>query len=266
MARRRDYPDEVDEPGIPGSDNRWYPSQGQARRAALREATRRGPGYGIAHDPRPARGSPHYHVANRASGVRVSGHFFYGARPPRRVYRDRPYRELEYEAGMVPLGGGEAELEQLLRQVDRAVGRSLARREPEAMFGWLRRRRPAPPPPPASRPPAPAADVYRTLASPGPPPTRQLARANLRVAVADLRAARQRLAAARKRRASAEQQFAEELRVIGGDFRLIDPAIRGERHAAGEAVAAAQAEVDRAEARLATARQDHAAAMGMPRP
>lgn len=73
-------------PGIPGGDNRWYPSQGQARAAALRLATAYGPGFRIAHDPRPQRGQPHYHVVDPA-GRRVSGHLFYGRRLPYKVPR-----------------------------------------------------------------------------------------------------------------------------------------------------------------------------------
>jgi hypothetical protein len=88
---------EVDHPGIPGARNEWYPGQGQARRAALTIAVQLGPGYRIAHDPRPARGLPHYHIVN-PRGERISGHFFYGRRPPRRVLRGRPWREAELEA------------------------------------------------------------------------------------------------------------------------------------------------------------------------
>jgi hypothetical protein len=95
---------EIDVPGIPG-DNQWFSNAGQARRAALRAATAAGPGFTIAHDGRPGRGQPHYHVVG-PGGVRVSGHFFYGNRVPRRVFRGRPTREsqlgfiareLEYE-------------------------------------------------------------------------------------------------------------------------------------------------------------------------
>lgn len=67
--------------GVPG-DNFYYGSQGEARRAALR-AMPRGGGYSLAHDPSPSRGQPHYHLVD-ANGQRVSGHFFYGSRVPRK--------------------------------------------------------------------------------------------------------------------------------------------------------------------------------------
>lgn len=94
IRRRRRRGQQVTHPGIPGADNRWFPSQGQARAAALRAATQMGPGVSIAHDPRPVRGQPHYHVVDTA-GRRVSGHFFYGRRKPRKAHRDRPWREHE---------------------------------------------------------------------------------------------------------------------------------------------------------------------------
>lgn len=86
--------DEVDVGGIPGADNRWYASAGQARKAALRRATQLGAGHRIVHDANPAIGQPHYHVVD-ANGQRVSGHFFYGRKPPRRILRGRPWREME---------------------------------------------------------------------------------------------------------------------------------------------------------------------------
>jgi hypothetical protein len=94
--RRPDETGQIDHPGIPGGDNRSFRSQGQARNAALAAANALGPGYTIAHDPRPARGQPHYHVV-APTGRRVSGHFFYGRRAPRRVLRGRPWREFEGE-------------------------------------------------------------------------------------------------------------------------------------------------------------------------
>jgi outer membrane protein OmpA-like peptidoglycan-associated protein len=94
IRRRRWRGQQVTHPGIPGADNRWFPSQGQARAAALRVATQMGLGFSIVHDPRPARGLPHYHVVN-AVGRRFSGHFFYGRRKPHKEYRDRPWREYE---------------------------------------------------------------------------------------------------------------------------------------------------------------------------
>ncbi len=86
---------DVDVPGIPGN-NQWFANPGQARVAALRDANRAGLGYRIAHDPRPSRGQPHYHVVG-PDGTRVSGHYFYGSRMPRRVFRGRPQREGELE-------------------------------------------------------------------------------------------------------------------------------------------------------------------------
>ena len=86
---------DIDVPGIPGH-NQWFTNAGQARRAALRAATAAGAGYTIAHDSRPSRGQPHYHVQG-PDGTRVSGHFFYGRRMPRRILRGRPNRESELE-------------------------------------------------------------------------------------------------------------------------------------------------------------------------
>jgi hypothetical protein len=97
---------EVNDPGIPGADNWWCPSHGQARGMALRRASALGPGYRIVHDRRPIRGWPHYHVVAPA-GDRVSGHYFYGGRQPHRLYRDRPWREFEFalEFELTPGGG-----------------------------------------------------------------------------------------------------------------------------------------------------------------
>jgi hypothetical protein len=61
-------------------------SQGEARMAALAEATTLGPGHTITHDPMPRRGLPHYHVVD-PNGRRVRGHFFYRTRRRRRSYR-----------------------------------------------------------------------------------------------------------------------------------------------------------------------------------
>ncbi len=85
---------DVDIPGIPGS-NQWFSNSGEARKAALRDARELGLGYRLLHDSRPARGQPHYHILT-PNGSRVSGHYFYGRKPPRRVYRGRPYREFEF--------------------------------------------------------------------------------------------------------------------------------------------------------------------------
>lgn len=92
---------DIDVPGIPGRDNRWFSNQGGARRAALAAATAMGPGHRIVHDSRPTRGQPHYHIVD-PHGNRMSGHFFYGRRPPRKIYRGRPWREYESEAEAEP--------------------------------------------------------------------------------------------------------------------------------------------------------------------
>jgi hypothetical protein len=97
-------PHEVSHPGIPGGRNYWFPGWGQARRAALRHATRLGTGHSIEHDPRPARGLPHYHVIDGA-GRRVSGHFFYGRRTPRPGYPNRFQREGEDFLTLIHGGG-----------------------------------------------------------------------------------------------------------------------------------------------------------------
>ena len=102
IRRRRSPAIEVTHPGIPGADNRWFPSQGQARQAALILASQLGFGYRIEHDRYPALGPPHYHVV-APTGLRVSGHFFYGGRPPRQVFRGRPWREAE-QAWEMPAG------------------------------------------------------------------------------------------------------------------------------------------------------------------
>lgn len=69
-----------------GGTNMVFNSQGEARMAALAEATALGPGHTITHDPMPARGLPHYHVVDPV-GRRVRGHFFYRTRRRRRSYR-----------------------------------------------------------------------------------------------------------------------------------------------------------------------------------
>lgn len=66
--------------------NAVFDSQGEARMAALAEATALGPGHTITHDPMPSRGLPHYHVVDPA-GDRVRGHFFYRTRRRRRNYK-----------------------------------------------------------------------------------------------------------------------------------------------------------------------------------
>jgi hypothetical protein len=69
-----------------GGTNMVFDSQGEARMAALAEATTLGPGHTITHDPMPTRGLPHYHVVDPA-GKRVKGHFFYRTKRRRRSYK-----------------------------------------------------------------------------------------------------------------------------------------------------------------------------------
>lgn len=116
---------DVDDPGIPGADNRWFPSQGQARKAALLTATRLGPGYRIVHDPTPSRGQPHYHVVN-PQNRRVSGHFFYGRRMPRKVLRAKRGRERE------------AQFEQWMQAVDRETEQFLPGAARRFWAAWQR--------------------------------------------------------------------------------------------------------------------------------
>jgi hypothetical protein len=95
IRRRTRRAVEVMHPGIPGADNRWFPTQREARLAAWRRASQLGPDYGVIHDSRPQLGWPHYHVVYLPASRRVSGHFFYGGRPPRQMFRGRPGREAE---------------------------------------------------------------------------------------------------------------------------------------------------------------------------
>ena len=97
IRRRRARAVELVHPGLPGADNRWFASQGEARRAALLEASRLGPRSGIIHDSLPTIGLPHYHIAD-PTGRRISGHFFYGRRPPRQILRRKPLGEFEVGA------------------------------------------------------------------------------------------------------------------------------------------------------------------------
>jgi hypothetical protein len=81
MLQRHDDPNQY----LSGT-NAVFDSQGEARMAALAEATALGPGHTITHDPMPSRGLPHYHVVDPA-GERVRGHFFYRTRRRRRSYK-----------------------------------------------------------------------------------------------------------------------------------------------------------------------------------
>lgn len=214
---------DVIHPGIPGATNRWFSNQGQARVAALQVATHLGPGHTIAHDPRPSRGLPHYHVVD-PNGRRVSGHFFYGRRPPRKVLRGRPWREVE--------SAGEAELESMLQRIDRA----LAATEAEAM-------------------------VYRTPPHPGAQTRLSYsnARQEMSTAIARQRAAQARLAQARERFTLAHAQHMQQLQMAMGDFSYLDPTITREFQGARADLDAAQAQAQQAIHALNAARQRYAA-------
>ena len=54
----------------------------------LKGVSQLGPGHRIAHDAKPAQGQLHYHVID-STRRHVSGHFFYGRKPPRRIFRGR---------------------------------------------------------------------------------------------------------------------------------------------------------------------------------
>jgi hypothetical protein len=94
VRRKKAFCIDLVHPGLPGRENWWCPSQEQARKLALRRATKLGLGFRIVHDHRPSLGWPHYHVV-APNGHRVSGHYFYGGRPPRKAYQGRPQREFE---------------------------------------------------------------------------------------------------------------------------------------------------------------------------
>lgn len=95
IRRRRRRAVEVVHLGIPGADNRWFPTRREAHLAAWRRVSQLGPDYGVVHDSGPQLGWPHYHVVYLPTRRRVSGHFFYGGRPPRQMFRGRPWREAE---------------------------------------------------------------------------------------------------------------------------------------------------------------------------
>jgi hypothetical protein len=188
---------EISHPGIPGADNRWFPNGGEARKAALALATQMGAGHRIHHDAYPSLGLRHFHVLD-PNGRRVSGHFFYGRRPPRRMYHGRPQRELEYGS--------------------------------EAMFWPFGKKRRAATTPtsagtsaPAASPPASTSiPSYRT-GWPTPPPA-SIAR---RALLAFVHALRQMYAAERglhNAREAAEQATTRAIQVEG-DPRAVDPGI-----------------------------------------
>lgn len=105
IRRRRRRRIDITHPGIPGADNRWFPSRGQARQAALRRAAQLGEGCAIVWNPPHAPGQlAHYHITCPGVG-RVSGHFYYGRRPPRKAPpgarpRQRGQSRREAETGM----------------------------------------------------------------------------------------------------------------------------------------------------------------------
>ncbi|MEZ4618360.1 MAG: hypothetical protein R2867_22985 [Caldilineaceae bacterium] len=85
IRRRRRKQIQLIDPGIPKADNRWYPSRGQARRAALKLAAQLGPGCRIVWHRAGVRGRwPHYHITCPGIG-QVSGHLFYGGRVARKM-------------------------------------------------------------------------------------------------------------------------------------------------------------------------------------
>ncbi len=121
--------------GIPGSDNRWFPSAGQARRAALKRAhqlTRvRGYPHSIKHAPNESGSPPHYHIIDH-QGNQLSGHFFYGGRVPYRRLKRKGELELETEWELFTLldTNNEAEWESknrgsTLRSIAKRVGKAI---------------------------------------------------------------------------------------------------------------------------------------------
>ena len=105
IRRRHRRQIQLIDPGIPSADNRWYPSRGQARKAALKLATRMGPGCRIVWHRAGVRGRwPHYHVTCPGVG-QVSGHLFYGGRVARKMparRRGKQLWEADQIAGMGP--------------------------------------------------------------------------------------------------------------------------------------------------------------------
>lgn len=91
IPRRRTRGVEVYSPAIPGLINQWYPSRGEARKAALRYATRFGEGCTIHWNRGHAAGQqPHYHVVC-PNNRRLEGHFFYARRLPVKAPPDDRY-------------------------------------------------------------------------------------------------------------------------------------------------------------------------------
>ncbi len=87
IRRRRRSEMQLADPGIPGAENRWYPSRGQARKSALRYAASLGPGCTVHWHQAHAPGQlSHYHVLCPAQ--RISGHFYHGPRVARKAPPD----------------------------------------------------------------------------------------------------------------------------------------------------------------------------------
>lgn len=96
---------QVIHPGIPGADNRWFASRGQAYAAANQvaatESIRRGVSCRVAEDLPHGPGQPrHLHIecpTETGKYRRFSGHFFYGQKPPCKA--SRFIRSVERESG-----------------------------------------------------------------------------------------------------------------------------------------------------------------------
>jgi hypothetical protein len=87
IRRRRRSEIQLVNPGIRGAENRWYPSRGQARKAALRYASRMVAGCSVQWHEAHAPGQlSHYHVY--CPGQRISSHFFHGPRVARKAPPD----------------------------------------------------------------------------------------------------------------------------------------------------------------------------------
>lgn len=91
IRRRRRSSVEISNPAIPGYYNQWHPSRGEARKAALRYAARMGEGCSVVWHGGHAFGQQrHYHVVC-PNNRRLNGHFFYGARLPKKAPPDDRY-------------------------------------------------------------------------------------------------------------------------------------------------------------------------------
>lgn len=81
---------------------------------------------------------PHYHIV-APNGQRISGHFFYGRRLPRRVLRGRPSRELEEELAQAELELEMGQSAELMARRPRTPEEEAARqRGSELVRYWIR--------------------------------------------------------------------------------------------------------------------------------